>query len=58
MIPWNPGSGHNRVFIENTILKKVLLRNFTQVSEVALNAQELIIHASAAVVINMIYQAT
>lgn len=35
--------------------KKVHLRTFTQVSEVTLNAQELIIHASAVVVVNKFY---
>lgn len=35
--------------------KKVHLRTFTQVSEVTFNAQELIIHASAVVVVNKFY---
>lgn len=42
---------HNLFFF----FKKVHLRTFTQVSEVTLNAQELIIHASAVVVVNKIY---
>lgn len=42
---------HNFFFFK----KKVHLRTFTQVSEVTLNAQELIIHASAVVVVNKFY---